>query len=297
MALINDKDYPEIFMDCLNALAFSGRNSDYFVTELIDAPRIVQLKKRHSEDFERLASSALTSFFGNAVHSQIERGLNRVPNELYLCEKKIRANVLNRVVAGKYDCYHNGIVYDFKTTSVWKYMFGDTKEWENQLNIYYYLISKYHKLDVKGLEIIAFFRDFKQMESLRNSDYPKKEVVSIKLPLWDLDTAEDYFMECLKNQIKWEEVPDELLPECTEEDMWEKPTKYAVYQKGLKRAKRVLDSNEDAEKWIEDSKLKNLYIDVRPGERMRCNKFCDCAPFCNQHQDYLKECEENAKED
>ena len=76
------------------------------------------------------------------------------------------------------------------------------------------------------------------------------------------------------------------LPPCSTTDMWEKPTTYAVKKEGGVRAKSVHFSKEDAENALPE---KGYFIEVRNGERTRCEKFCQVNSFCSQYQSYLKE--------
>ena len=74
------------------------------------------------------------------------------------------------------------------------------------------------------------------------------------------------------------------LPECSPEDMWEKPTSYAVKKEGGVRAKSVHATREEAEAALPP---KGYFIEVREGERTRCEKFCQVSGFCKQHQAYM----------
>ena len=74
---------------------------------------------------------------------------------------------------------------------------------------------------------------------------------------------------------------DDDLPFCTDEERWQRPSKFAVGKKKTKRALRVLDSHEEAEDWMVTTG-KGEYIEERPGQAIRCENYCDVAPFCNQ---------------
>ncbi len=53
------------------------------------------------------------------------------------------------------------------------------------------------------------------------------------------------------------------------------------------RAKSVHKTLEEAQASL--SQLKGYAIEVRPGERTRCEKYCQVNGFCSQYQKYLKE--------
>jgi hypothetical protein len=80
----------------------------------------------------------------------------------------------------------------------------------------------------------------------------------------------------------------EELPLCTPEQMWEKPTMYAVKKEGASRAKSVHEELEAAEIALEKAG-KEYQLEIRQGDRTRCSSFCPVAEWCDQYQTYLKE--------
>jgi hypothetical protein len=81
---------------------------------------------------------------------------------------------------------------------------------------------------------------------------------------------------------------DGRLPDCTPEEMWEKPTVWAVRKIGGKRAHSIYDTAEKALSAL--AELGDNYdIEIRPGERTRCENFCQVSTWCNQYQQYVKE--------
>ena len=76
------------------------------------------------------------------------------------------------------------------------------------------------------------------------------------------------------------------LQECTPEDMWEKPTTYALKKTGGVRAKKVYSILTEAEAGLAEAG-KGYEIETREGERTRCQKYCQVSQFCTQYQKYL----------
>ena len=76
------------------------------------------------------------------------------------------------------------------------------------------------------------------------------------------------------------------------EERWKKNDTWAVKKKGQKRAIRVLESEHEAEKYINwhdetDTayiKKTDLEIEFRCGEHTRCGNYCSVADFCNQYK-------------
>lgn len=81
-----------------------------------------------------------------------------------------------------------------------------------------------------------------------------------------------------------QEMKDDDIPPCAAKERWEKPSTYAVKKEGNKRATKVLDTFEEAEK-IAGDKGKDFIVEVRPGESTRCMDYCSCCEFCNFYRD------------
>ena len=181
---------------------------------------------------------------------------------------------------------------DYKFTSVWAVM-NDKPEWEQQLNVYAWMVHKIKGVSIKGLQICAILRDWSTRKAQTESGYPQAQIQMVDIPVWSFDKTEKYVHERIelhkesKVQADW----DEELPECTDEERWMRTTTYAVKKEGRKSAVRVFDSEEDAVKLIEESEdKKKLSVEVRKGEPVRCTgNYCGVNKWCSQYQSYLKE--------
>ena len=289
--------------------SYDNWGSDYTVTQLIRPPRIVQLEKRHQEYFDNLPftedtlTKQLKSFKGTAIHSWFERMLwkyiNSHPNCGYMQEKRIWDRICDRKISGKFDCFRNGALYDWKTTSVWKRIFGQLDDYENQLNLYAYLLGTCG-VKVTALFIIAWYMDWDKFK-IYQKDYPPKEIEQIHIRnLWTPDQQKRYLFDLIEAQKKNETLPDDQLDKCKPEDMWEKETQYAVTYPTANRAVRVLDTMAQAKQYIVDAKarakkdttkavptnLANYFVETRGGDRTRCSAYCKANCFCNQYAAY-----------
>ena len=79
---------------------------------------------------------------------------------------------------------------------------------------------------------------------------------------------------------------EDRLPLCSSEEMWAKPDTFAIKEKGKARAKRVLNSEEEAREYIGDNK--NLAIEFRKGERTRCEGYCAVSEYCDQFKGWRR---------
>jgi len=276
--------------------SYSNMSADYSVTELVSAPQYIQLRKRHSKEIAlrpMIPKSELSSFRGTAIHSYFEKNLYQYmkthPNEPYLIERRIWDKILDRKISGKFDVWYNGDLYDFKNTSTWKKIFEDFTDWEAQQNIYALLLNK-SNIDVKSVNIVCWYMDYKEPKWGHKPDpkYPDDEVEVIQLNLWTPDEQIEYLEERISLHKDNEDRQDDSLDECSFKEMWSKPSKYAVMKEGAERASRLTETEEAAYSWIKRKGEKDTQYEVvyRPGERTKCETFCECAPWCSQFKEY-----------
>lgn len=289
MKLTNKYNLPQTFMNILDRPQYSKGKAHISVTEIINSPRIVQLRKLHWDNLEEDVSEKIWAIFGTAIHSILELG----KDEHHIIEQRLHANVDGWDILGAIDLQRvedDGIIVaDYKTTGVWAVM-NEKSDWEQQLNCYAWLVEKVKKMPVKKLEIIAIIRDWNRRDAQYKEGYPEAPVKVIDVPLWPFEERENFIKTRIglhSDALFAVETGDDLL-ECTPEQMWEKPTYYAVLKTGGKRATAVFEKEEDAKRKLEEMG-KGYEIEVRPGERTRCANFCQVRDFCDQWKVYNKE--------
>ena len=275
-------------------------HSDYSVTTLKTPPRIVQLQRRHKEELTEDVIDNLWSMFGSMAHNMLEEH----GSDDAVTEKRFYLTISDKVISGQVDHYNDGVITDYKVTSAWTLVYGSrVKEWEEQLNMYAYLCRKNY-LPVNHIRIVTILRDWDRNKALQNQDYPQTPIKIIPITLWTHDEQEQFIEGCVMKQSNAEYDEDEFLPHCTSEEMWERPSTYAVMKEGRKTAVRVFDSAQEAWEYGRDNKLvddnsgdtsyfigwlPNYSLTTRPGKRTRCEEYCNVNSFCNVYQNYLKE--------
>ena len=174
---------------------------------------------------------------------------------------------------------------DYKTTGAWAVM-NEKEEWHQQLNIYAWMVEKVKKVPVKSLSIVAIIRDWSGRDASIKPEYPQAPIVTIDIPVWPMEEREAFINHRIQlhAEAHFESDTGGDLPPCTPEEMWEKPTVYAVKKEGGVRAKSVHSNKEEAEAALP---AKGYFIEVREGDRTRCANYCQVAKFCNQYQEYL----------
>jgi hypothetical protein len=198
------------------------------------------------------------------------------------------------------------ILYDLKTTSTWKAVFGDKDDWSRQQNMYRYMYWLKYKKELTSLRIFTVYRDWSLANKFRSGkDYPAERCMEYRLPLIPFNEVKDYMHERVQLMIDNEDVKDDDLPRCSFEDMWCDPDTVAVKSTRLKKAVRVLSSMQAAEnfvgKYLEGDKCKDsaktLSFEVRPSVRKRCESWCPANNYCNQYQEYLAALAAKSKEE
>ena len=279
--ITNKFNLPEPLVSAVINDPYVQGDNDISTTSLLSPPRLVQLRKRHKTDED--VTDLIWALIGNNTHHILER----IHTPDCIKEQRFYADVLGWRIGGQVDLYEikTKTHSDYKVTSVWAVLHGIKPEWENQLNINSYLLW-YNNYRVERHQIVALLRDWSKYKA-HEDGYPSCQVKVVPAPLWEPEETINY-LECqVFLHQKAEETPDDELPPCTPSEMWEEPTKYAVMKKKRKSAVRVLGSEADCYKYIEQKKLdKNHYIEERKGTRKRCDNYCVCAQNCNQYKEY-----------
>lgn len=200
-------------------------------------------------------------------------------------------------VSGKSDIFDGTTIGDYKVTSSWVVVHKRYDEWEKQLNVYRYLWQK-HGFDVKQLQVIAILRDWSRMMYLRSpKDYPSGQVAVVYLPMWSMEQTETFIHQRLSLHKLAESMADDEIPVCSPEERWDEPPTWRVLKEGNKNALRVLHSEEDANKYIEDKYKGNDKITIvkKNGLSRRCCLFCNVSAWCNFYKSLPQEMkDENA---
>lgn len=286
MKLTNKHNLPQTFVNVIKRPTYSKGKANLSITELIDSPRVVNLKHRHWEDIEVDASEMVWSLFGSAVHGILEHG----KDSNHIVEERLHVLFDGWHMSGAIDLQEvdedGGIhIKDYKVTGAWSVR-NEKQAWHDQLNCYAWLVAKAKQRQVKSLQIVAIIRDWSSREASIKDDYPQAPIVTIDIPVWTEEAQEAFVSERLNQHSAayFESDSGGILPECTSEDMWEKPEVFAVKKDGGVRAKSLHKTREEAEAALP---AKGYIIEHRPGERTRCKSFCQVAGFCDQYQSYL----------
>ena len=292
MKITNKFNVPETLVALATRDYYTKGKSDYSVTEIISPPRIQRLRREHYDEMEQDVSDMLWMLLGTALHVVAER--SEVSG--HTNEERLSVGVNDIILSGAIDLQKDeadGItITDYKFTSAWALM-NDKPEWEQQQNIYKYLVERVKKKPVKGLKICALIRDWSRRDAQYKADYPQAPIQVIDIPMWTFDRAEAFIKERVEMHRDSKVNADwgDELPLCSDEDRWVRPTTYAVKKDGRKTAIRVFDTQGEADALLKEMSEKDKgFIEIRKGEAVRCTgNFCGVSQWCNQYQSTLNE--------
>ena len=264
---------------------YSKGQAQYSVTELMSPPKVRRLREQYDSEIVTDVTDLMWSMLGSALHVVMERG----QTENHITEERLFADVDGVTISGAIDLQEEKdggvIITDYKFTSAWAVM-NEKPEWEQQLNVYKWLVETVKRRRVDGLRICALIRDFNRHEN--REGYPAAPIQMVSIPMWDTVKAETYVRERLEMHRNAKVAQDfgEPLPHCSPEERWQSETTYAVKREGRKTAIRVFKTIDEAIKLAEKEKG---YVETRPGESKRCTgNYCGVADWCEQYQGELR---------
>ena len=283
MKLTNNHNLPESIVRAMERKGERDPNAPFSATELIAPPRQMVLRRRHHDEIEEDAMDRFWALVGDGIHHILESGRP----DPGMAEKRLLLKGHGFEISGKPDLYHDGIIHDWKTTSTWSAIFGDrTIEYEQQLNIYAEILeSNGYPVDV--LLVALFYRDWHQNKVKEDPRYPKTPIEEKRIRLWEKEDRVAFISARYHRLEKASMMASDELFHCSSDEMWEKPTRYAVMKISQKKALRVLNGEHEAVEWQMNNG--GDYIVERPGERTRCERYCNVKQFCNQYREYKQE--------
>ena len=272
MDFTNEKNLPDWVAKGLSHSTYNrdGIRFDISATRLIDSPLVAAMWKEHGRDVVEDVMDRTWSAWGTATHAVFEDA-NKA-NAQVIMEKRYLHEYSGKVVSGQIDCYEilSGVISDIKTCAAFKVVKGMYGQWENQLNVCAALM-RHNGYKVEKLQVVAIIKDWSAYKSKNERNYPQDPVAVIDISLWTPETADDYIEQRLA--LHFGDGPKE----CSPEERWVRPGRWAVMKKGRKSALRLVDSDEQGKAYIAHNKLgddESISIVERKGQYVRCDSYC-----------------------
>lgn len=289
MKITNHLNLPQPFVSAVES-EYVPTPQQYSVTTILNPSRYVILSRRHNSEVEQDVADMIWLLFGVSFHSILENSRAEeeqlqeqyLKQDLGMFDKELEGYKLS----GKADLLDTktNTMIDYKTTSVYKVMFGDYEDWRKQLLMYAWLFRQ-QGYEVNKGQIVALMKDHSKSKAKYDRTYPQYPVKVIDFEFNDQDFVdiEKEIIDKFKELKRCEQLKDNELPMCTMEERWNDGNKYAVKKKGNKRAERVFDTKEQAEEYMKEKE--GYEIEERLGEDRRCMEYCSSCIYCPYWQE------------
>lgn len=203
-------------------------------------------------------------------------------------EQRHEKKIDGYVITGKYDLILDGMLVDYKSTSVWTYVYdSNAAKYSLQGSIYKWLVPE--RITEDFIEIQFIFTDWSSTRAMQDKSYPQMRVISKKYPLWSVEQTEEYIRGKLKSLSNLKDTPQELLPKCSDEDLWAEEAKYKYYRNPAKltRATKVFSTMAEAQQRLADDGGTGTVITV-PGQVKAC-RYCPVVNLCDQAKELISQ--------
>lgn len=256
MIVTNRYNLPQVIVDIAMRDMRMPTPMHYSATELLKPIKETVLWRRYYDIITQDVSELLPAIFGTAFHTMLE-GASTGDNE-----HRVSYEICGVRLSGQYDRVDNHVLYDYKTTSVGKFMRGDFSDYKKQGLIYAWLLRK-NGVYIEKMVFYMFLKDYKP--SSWQANYP-----DVGFQIWehyitsqDIKEIETYITERIELLERYKDTPDNELPMPTHEESWYTGDKYAAMKNGQSRALKLYDTEEEA-------RGKGDYVEIRKGEHMKC---------------------------
>ncbi len=263
MNLTNRFSLPSALVRAVENDPYDRGDCDFTVTGLLKPPQIARLTKEHPEIAEDV-SDRIWSLLGQSVDMVLERAAK---GSLAIFQHRYFASFGKYVVSGQIDHFEDGVLTDYKVTSV--YAREGKTEWEQQLNLLRLLMVE-NGCEVEKLQNVLIFRDWRPREAQQKEDYPQAQVLALPIELWPLEKTRSFLSEKIYDHTA------KVARNCTDEERWAQPEKWALMKKGGKKAIKLFEVKPEL------NLAADQFIEHRPGAFRRCEDYCGVSSVCPQ---------------
>jgi len=220
----------------------------------------------------------------NPTSTELKMNPDCIP--VYL-ENRSEKKLLGWIISGEYDFIGDGVLEDFKTTGVYSYMMGN-KDTEHILQGSIYRWLNPDKITADHMIIQYTFTDWSKLDAKikKARGYPQSRIIPKKLHLQPLPEIENFIKLKLAELDSHDQTPEEALPYCQPEDLWQSATTYKYYMNpnNTKRSSGNFDNYPEAHnKMLEKGKG---IVKEFPGKIRRCG-YCAAFEACTQKDIYV----------
>jgi len=198
-------------------------------------------------------------------------------------EQRAEAQFGKYIISGKFDFILEGVIEDFKSTSVWNWIFqSGVKKFIEQGSIYRYLNQD--KATEDYMNITYIFTDWSKTSAMQKADYPQSRIKQQKLTLMSIQETEQFIKSKLAIIDNMANADQADLPECDKEELWQSDSVWKYYKDPAKTARSTKNFDNAAAAYARlstDGNVGNV-IEVK-GKVKACN-YCNVSSICLQRE-------------
>jgi hypothetical protein len=204
-------------------------------------------------------------------------------------EQRAEKEIDGMVVTGKYDLVMDGTLNDYKSTSVWTYIYDSNADsYTKQGSIYKWLNPD--KITSDYININYIFTDWSAAKAKQDpKQYPQQRVLTKPYPLWSNSETEHWIQNKLAAYSRLADTPQSGLPECSDEELWASKTVYKYYKNpsAMTRATKNFPTMDEALSRKSSDGDVGTVVTV-PGEVKAC-RYCPVVGICEQAERMLQD--------
>ena len=196
-------------------------------------------------------------------------------------EQRIEKTIDDFIISGQYDLVLDGVLNDFKSTSVWTYIFDSSADsYIKQGSIYKWLSPD--KITSDYININYIFTDWSAAKAREKKDYPQFKAITKKYDLWSIEETENWIRNKLDAYKLHLNTSQEGLPECTDEELWATEETFKYYKNPNKLDRSTKNFKTMDEALIRKSEDGDVgIIKTVPGTVKHC-PYCPVVNICTQ---------------
>ena len=204
-------------------------------------------------------------------------------------EQRAEKEIIDFIISGKYDLVLDGTLNDYKSTSVWTYIFDSNADsYVKQGSIYKWLSPD--KITSDYININYIFTDWSAAKArMDTKSYPQIKTLTKQYPLWSTEETENWVMNKIEAYKALANTPQEGLPQCTDEELWATEETFKYYKNPNKLDRSTKNFKTMNEALIRKSADGDVgIIKTVPGEVKAC-RYCPVIGICTQAETMLAE--------
>lgn len=203
-------------------------------------------------------------------------------------EQRNQRSIAGYTISGKFDMVLEGVLQDFKSTSVYAWIMGSKDEdYCLQGSIYRWIHQDKVTEDYMNIQFI--FTDWSGAQARQANDpakYPPQRVMEHRVELMSLQETENWIKAKFRELEAAAELPEDELPRCSDKELWRSAPKYKYYSNPDKidgRATKNFNTEREANEHA--AKQGKGIVITFPGKVKACS-YCAAFNICTQKNEY-----------